>query len=176
MKYLKSKKILFDHAAWSRWNLLVYSSQRQIDPKGAGLALWSLVSFPATIAVLNDLECSVSLLLPLKISSVLVAWQPPQCDLPLTPHVHGMWQRGTLVWVEGLQVMWLCKQVGNMKAELGKIFKDSCLCPCLCAIAPSARHLSLSNTLSQSEQYFEGKEARSQCELQSNKNVQKIKF
>lgn len=67
--------------------------------------------------------------------------------------------------------MWLCKQVGNMKAELGKISKDSCLCPCL-----STRHLSLSNTLSQSEQCFEGKEAHSQCEIQNNKNIKKIKL
>lgn len=63
-----------------------------------------------------------------------------------------------------------------MKAELGKISKDSCLCPCLCVIAPSTRHLSLSNTLSQSEQCFEGKEAHSQCEIQNDKNIKKIKL
>lgn len=37
MEYFKSKKAML---WWSRSNLLVYSSQRQLDPEGTGLAHW----------------------------------------------------------------------------------------------------------------------------------------
>lgn len=86
MEYLNSKKPCFD----GQDQMCLCTALRQPDPKGTGLALWRPVSFPATTTVLNDLERSISTLLPLKISSVLVAWQPLQCDLPLATHVYGI--------------------------------------------------------------------------------------
>lgn len=94
----------------------VYSSKRQLDPEGIGLALWRPASFLATTMVLNDLEHSISTLLPLKISSVLVAWQPLQCNLRLTT---GCTDNGK----EKETFFHLTN--GKVKAELHRVSKDS---------------------------------------------------
>lgn len=170
MKFLKAKKILFDHAPWSRLNLLVYSSQRELDPgletcfipSNHCCAEWPWMKcFPSPSS--QNLFCPCSL----ATSSMWFASYSP-CAWHVTTWNLGLGWRplGDVVVQTG----------GEHEGRVGKIFKDSCPCPCLCVIAPSTRHLSLSNTLSQSEQYFEGKEAISQCGLQNNKNIKKIKF